>query len=132
MAAGRDSRHRAIRARPGAQVPGAHPTLATDCPGSIVAHVNEGSRRGLLYAQSWALMHYLTFGSEAHRQLSCCGTLRTCAAAFRPRRHGAKNSVPSSRLSKKSCVIRLEAHVPGLDLHFDTTTRAAGEAKLRR
>ena len=25
---------------------------------------NEGSRRGLLYAQSWAFMHYLTLGSE--------------------------------------------------------------------
>ncbi len=25
---------------------------------------NEGNRRGLLYAQSWAFMHYLTFGSE--------------------------------------------------------------------
>ena len=29
---------------------------------------NEGNRRGLLYAQSWALMHYLTFGSEARRE----------------------------------------------------------------
>ena len=28
---------------------------------------NEGNRRGLFYAQSWALMHYLTFGSEARR-----------------------------------------------------------------
>src|SRR5687768_4903202 len=28
---------------------------------------NEGNRRGLLYAQSWALMHYLTFGSESRR-----------------------------------------------------------------
>jgi hypothetical protein len=32
---------------------------------------NEGSRRGLLYAQSWALMHYFRFGSEPRRvQLS--------------------------------------------------------------
>ena len=28
---------------------------------------NEGNRRGLFYAQSWALMHYLTFGSEPRR-----------------------------------------------------------------
>lgn len=28
---------------------------------------NEGSRRGLFYAESWALMHYLTFGSETRR-----------------------------------------------------------------
>jgi Flp pilus assembly protein TadD len=28
---------------------------------------NEGSRRGLFYAQSWAFMHYLTFGSETRR-----------------------------------------------------------------
>ena len=28
---------------------------------------NAGNRRGLFYAQSWALMHYLTFGSEARR-----------------------------------------------------------------
>ncbi len=32
---------------------------------------NEGDRRGLLYAQSWALVHYLTFGSkERQGQLS--------------------------------------------------------------
>ncbi|HYN21184.1 MAG TPA: tetratricopeptide repeat protein [Thermoanaerobaculia bacterium] len=29
---------------------------------------NEGSRRGVFYAQSWALTHYLLVGSEARRQ----------------------------------------------------------------
>lgn len=29
---------------------------------------NEGNRRGLFYAQSWALMHYLTFGNPARRE----------------------------------------------------------------
>jgi len=28
---------------------------------------NEGTRRGVLYAESWALMHYLMFGAEARR-----------------------------------------------------------------
>jgi tetratricopeptide (TPR) repeat protein len=28
---------------------------------------NEGDRRGLLYAESWALVHYLTFGAPARR-----------------------------------------------------------------
>jgi tetratricopeptide (TPR) repeat protein len=28
---------------------------------------NEGTRRGVLYAQSWALVHYLMFGEEARR-----------------------------------------------------------------
>ncbi len=28
---------------------------------------NESTRRGMLYAQSWALMHYLSFGTDARR-----------------------------------------------------------------
>jgi Flp pilus assembly protein TadD len=86
---------------------------------------NEGSRRGLLYAQSWALMHYFRFGSEPRRvQLSRYLTQMQTGAtpdeAFR-KEFGAE--LPAIEKELREYVSRVT--FPAETYTFETTTRAA-------
>ena len=93
---------------------------------------NEGNRRGLLYAQSWALMHYLTFGSEARR-----------AQLLRYLTQLRSGGSPEEALSKEfgtdllTIEKELRQYVSNFRFKFvtyafDTTTRAAVDVRSER
>lgn len=89
---------------------------------------NEGSRRGLLYAQSWALMHYLTFGNERRRAqlLRYLTDMRSGASpgeAF-SKEFGTELSVLERELRDYVS----GPGFPGGKYTFGTTTRAVVEA----
>ena len=87
---------------------------------------NEGDRRGLLYAQSWALMHYLTFGSEVRRAqlLRYLTQLRggTSPEEALRKEFGTELSTIEKELRQYVSHFRF----PALTYTFETTTRAAG------
>ena len=84
---------------------------------------NEGSRRGLLYAQSWALMHYLTFGSEARRAqlLRYLTHLRIGASPDEALRKEFGTELPTIEKELRQYVSNFR--FPALTYTFDTTTR---------
>jgi Flp pilus assembly protein TadD len=93
---------------------------------------NEGNRRGLLYAQSWALMHYLMFGSEARyaqltRYLTHMRNGISPEDAF-TKEFGAE--LPAIEKELREYVMRRT--LPAETYTFETTTRAALEAKSEK
>ncbi len=64
---------------------------------------NEGSRRGVFYAQSWALMHYLIMGNDQKRTPQLLQYLAQIRAGSAPETAFRKPSVASNRFWTRNC-----------------------------
>ena len=93
---------------------------------------SEGNRRGLLYAQSWALMHYLTFGSEARRAqlLRYLTSMRGGVSPDEASRREFATELPTIEKELRQYVFN--TRFPAAIYNFETTTRAAGEMRSER
>jgi Flp pilus assembly protein TadD len=90
---------------------------------------NEGNRRGLLYAQSWALMHYLTFGSEG-RRAQLLRYLTHLRSGVSPHEAFSKEfGTDLAALDRELREYVSQLAFPAVLFTFDSTTRAAIEAR---
>jgi len=93
---------------------------------------NEGNRRGQFYAQSWALMHYLTFGNLARRE-QLTRYLDTMNAGTAP--DAAMKSEFAADLSAIEKELRdylLRLAFPAVVYSFETTARATVDARAEK
>ena len=90
---------------------------------------NEGSRRGLFYAQSWALMHYLTFGNETRRAqlLRYLTSMRTGTSFDEALRKEFGTDLSPIEKELRQYVANFT--FPAVKGTFETTARAVVEAR---
>jgi tetratricopeptide (TPR) repeat protein len=93
---------------------------------------NEGRRRGQFYAQSWALMHYLTFGKDVRReQLSrYLNTMNAGASPDAAMKSEFASDLPTIEKELREYLLRLS--FPALIYTFETTARATVDARAEK
>ena len=93
---------------------------------------NEGNRRGLFYAQSWALMHYLTFGNQARRE-QLMRYLNSMNAGISPdaaMKSEFATDLPAIEKELRNYLSRLS--FPAINYTYDTSARATVDAQAEK
>ena len=93
---------------------------------------NEGNRRGLFYAQSWALMHYLTFGNPARREqlTRYLNAMNAGASQDAALKSAFSGDLPAIEKELRDYILRLS--FPALVYNFETTARATVDARAEK
>jgi tetratricopeptide (TPR) repeat protein len=93
---------------------------------------NEGNRRGQFYAQSWALMHYLTFGNRARREqlTRYLDTMNAGASPDAALKSAFSADLPAIEKELRDYLLRLS--FPAMVYNFETTARANDDMQLEK
>ena len=93
---------------------------------------NEGNRRGLFYAQSWALMHYLTFGNPTRREqlTRYLNTMNAGASQDAALKSAFSADLPAIEKELRDYLLRLA--FPAVVYDFETTARATVDAPVEK
>ena len=93
---------------------------------------NEGNRRGQFYAQSWALMHYLTFGNQARREqlTRYLNTMNAGASPDAAMKSGFAADLPAIEKELRDYLLRLA--FPAVVYNFETTARATVDVRAEK